>query len=223
MLAYPLAILYVFEWLGFQEVTLPIKRDNPIAYMQFADPRALHAAGAGDDARHDPADASDRAVALRHGAARDQAERGRGRSCRHQYAGLEAARHHAERRDCRSGRRLLRRRAAGRDPAIGVRHAGVGAGADGRHVRRRRNGLGTGDRIGDPDPAGRNAERRSGLALSRHSGRDLRPCHHMRHPSRAGGPVLEGARFPPQAVGAAGCGNAEHSRIFRQPPPSPPR
>ena len=39
MLAYPLAILYVFEWLGFQEVPLPIKRDNPIAYMQFADPR----------------------------------------------------------------------------------------------------------------------------------------------------------------------------------------
>ena len=39
MLAYPLAILYVFEWLGFQEVTLPMKRDAPIAYMQFADPR----------------------------------------------------------------------------------------------------------------------------------------------------------------------------------------
>lgn len=39
MLAYPLAILYVFEWLGFQEVTLPIKRDNPIAYMQFSDGR----------------------------------------------------------------------------------------------------------------------------------------------------------------------------------------
>ena len=39
MLAYPLAVLYVFEWLGFQEVTLPIKRDNPIAYMQFSDPR----------------------------------------------------------------------------------------------------------------------------------------------------------------------------------------
>ena len=39
MLAYPLAILYVFEWLGFQEITLPIKRDNPIAYMQFSDHR----------------------------------------------------------------------------------------------------------------------------------------------------------------------------------------
>jgi ABC-type branched-subunit amino acid transport system ATPase component/ABC-type branched-subunit amino acid transport system permease subunit len=39
MLAYPLAILYVFEWLGFQEVTLPMRRDAPIAYMQFGDPR----------------------------------------------------------------------------------------------------------------------------------------------------------------------------------------
>src|SRR6201996_3555048 len=38
MLAYPLALLYVFEWLGFQEVTLPIKRDAPIAFMQFTDP-----------------------------------------------------------------------------------------------------------------------------------------------------------------------------------------
>jgi ABC-type branched-subunit amino acid transport system ATPase component/ABC-type branched-subunit amino acid transport system permease subunit len=39
MLAYPLALLYVFEWLGYQEVTLPIKRETPFAYMQFADPR----------------------------------------------------------------------------------------------------------------------------------------------------------------------------------------
>ena len=39
MLAYPLAILYVVEWLGFQEVTLPIKRENPFAYMQFSDGR----------------------------------------------------------------------------------------------------------------------------------------------------------------------------------------
>jgi branched-chain amino acid transport system permease protein len=39
MLAYPLAVLYVFEWLGYQEVTLPMKRENPFAYMQFSDPR----------------------------------------------------------------------------------------------------------------------------------------------------------------------------------------
>jgi ABC-type branched-subunit amino acid transport system ATPase component/ABC-type branched-subunit amino acid transport system permease subunit len=39
MLACPLALLYVFEWLGFQEVTLPLKRENPMAFMQFADQR----------------------------------------------------------------------------------------------------------------------------------------------------------------------------------------
>ena len=40
MLAYPLAMLYVFEWLGFQEVSLPMKRENPVAFMQFADQRS---------------------------------------------------------------------------------------------------------------------------------------------------------------------------------------
>jgi len=40
MLAYPLAMLYVFQWLGYQEVTLPMKREWPLLYMQFADQRA---------------------------------------------------------------------------------------------------------------------------------------------------------------------------------------
>src|SRR6202048_2648377 len=40
MLAYPLATLYVFQWLGYQEVTLPMKREAPVFYMQFADLRA---------------------------------------------------------------------------------------------------------------------------------------------------------------------------------------
>ena len=39
MLAYPLALLYVFEWLGYQEVALPMHREAPLAYMQFADQR----------------------------------------------------------------------------------------------------------------------------------------------------------------------------------------
>jgi ABC-type branched-subunit amino acid transport system ATPase component/ABC-type branched-subunit amino acid transport system permease subunit len=39
MLAYPLALYYVFEWLGYQEVTLPMKRENAGAYMQFSDHR----------------------------------------------------------------------------------------------------------------------------------------------------------------------------------------
>jgi ABC-type branched-subunit amino acid transport system ATPase component/ABC-type branched-subunit amino acid transport system permease subunit len=42
MLAYPLALLYVFEWVGYQELALPMQREAPIAYMQFADHR-IHA------------------------------------------------------------------------------------------------------------------------------------------------------------------------------------
>jgi branched-chain amino acid transport system permease protein len=40
MLAYPLATLYVFQWLGYQEVALPMKRESPLLYMQFDDQRA---------------------------------------------------------------------------------------------------------------------------------------------------------------------------------------
>ena len=39
MLAYPLALLYVFEWLGYQELAVPMERDAAIAYMQFEDHR----------------------------------------------------------------------------------------------------------------------------------------------------------------------------------------
>ncbi len=39
MLAYPLALLYLFEWLGYQEVALPMKRTAPGWYMQFTDYR----------------------------------------------------------------------------------------------------------------------------------------------------------------------------------------
>jgi len=39
MLAYPLALLHVFLWLGYQEVSLPMRREDGAAFMQFADPR----------------------------------------------------------------------------------------------------------------------------------------------------------------------------------------
>ena len=39
MLAYPLALLYVFEWLGYQELALPMRREHAFAYMQFEDHR----------------------------------------------------------------------------------------------------------------------------------------------------------------------------------------
>ena len=39
MLAYPLALIAVFEWLGYQEISLPMKRDAPVYYAQFSDYR----------------------------------------------------------------------------------------------------------------------------------------------------------------------------------------
>jgi len=39
MLAYPLALLYVFEWRGYQEVAIPMMREAPGAFMQFDDRR----------------------------------------------------------------------------------------------------------------------------------------------------------------------------------------
>ncbi|HYB40689.1 MAG TPA: branched-chain amino acid ABC transporter ATP-binding protein/permease [Candidatus Methylomirabilis sp.] len=39
MLAYPLAILYVLQYLGFQEVSIPMHRENPVAFMEFGEPR----------------------------------------------------------------------------------------------------------------------------------------------------------------------------------------
>src|SRR4029077_11272107 len=37
MLAYPLAILYILQYLGFQEMSLPMHRENPAAYLEFSD------------------------------------------------------------------------------------------------------------------------------------------------------------------------------------------
>ena len=39
MLAYPLALLYIFQWLGYQEVPLPMKREHAALFMQFDDHR----------------------------------------------------------------------------------------------------------------------------------------------------------------------------------------
>lgn len=39
MLAYPLAVENIFEWLGYQEVTFPRVTENAVWYMQFSDAR----------------------------------------------------------------------------------------------------------------------------------------------------------------------------------------
>ncbi len=38
MLAYPLAILYVLQYLGFQEMSLPMHAQHPVFYLQFKNP-----------------------------------------------------------------------------------------------------------------------------------------------------------------------------------------
>jgi branched-chain amino acid transport system permease protein len=39
MLAFPLVLLYVAQFLGWQEVSLPMKREEPLLWLQFTDPR----------------------------------------------------------------------------------------------------------------------------------------------------------------------------------------
>jgi ABC-type branched-subunit amino acid transport system ATPase component len=39
MLAYPLFILYLLNYLGFQELSLPMHRENPAGYLEFSDQR----------------------------------------------------------------------------------------------------------------------------------------------------------------------------------------
>ncbi len=38
MLAYPLAILYFLQYLGFQEMSLPMHRENPAMFLEFTNP-----------------------------------------------------------------------------------------------------------------------------------------------------------------------------------------
>ena len=39
MLAYPILFLYILQYAGLQEISLPLKREHPAAFLQFADPR----------------------------------------------------------------------------------------------------------------------------------------------------------------------------------------
>ena len=42
MLAYPLAILYFLQYLGFQELSLPMHREHPAAFLEFTRSPSLH-------------------------------------------------------------------------------------------------------------------------------------------------------------------------------------
>ncbi len=121
MLAYPLAMLYVFEWLGYQEVSLPMKREAPAAYVQFSDPRTYIALAmvllviAMIVSLH--VERSRFGLSLLAIKQNEAAAEAAGIDA----LALEDARDHAERRDRRRGRRALRGRAPGGDAADHVR------------------------------------------------------------------------------------------------------
>ena len=104
-------------------------------------PRLRLAGGRAYGCRH-AAHQCSRALALWHVVAGDSRRRGGGRSRGYPHAFLETQGHHPERRAGRRGRGFLCRRAAGGDAACGVRHAGLGAGLDRSHVRRRGHAVG---------------------------------------------------------------------------------
>lgn len=39
MLAYPMLFIFLFDWMGWQELSMPVRRDEPWRFMQFADAR----------------------------------------------------------------------------------------------------------------------------------------------------------------------------------------
>ena len=47
MLAYPLVLTYLFDWMGLQEVSIPLQREHAAWFMQFQDPRAYLAIALG--------------------------------------------------------------------------------------------------------------------------------------------------------------------------------
>ena len=207
MLAYPLAMLYVFEWMGYQEVSLPMKRENPAAYMQFNDQRVYMVIAM--------------VVMVACMIISLHVERSRfGRSLlaiKQNLPAAEAAGINAARwRMYAMMLSAAMAAAAGGiyavillvvTPLHRVRRADLGAGADRHAVRRRRRVLGPDHRLGDPDPARRDAARRARPHPSGHPGRGLRRRDHRHHPGGARRHLLEGAR--PHHGAPRGCAGAK--------------
>ncbi len=204
MLAYPLAMLYVFQWLGYQEIPLPMKREAPYLYMQFADPRVYVVLALG--LLVVSLLISLRIENSRFGMSllRDQAERaGRG-SGGHRHLALEDAGADAERRLGGGGGRALRGGALGGDAGSGLRHAGLGPGADPRAFWRRREPVGTGHRRGGAGAAGGGAQRQARQCASRHSGRRLRCRDHRRSSCARPRACIGASRTACRGAGGAG-------------------
>ena len=162
MLAYPLAILYFLQYLGFQEVSLPMHREHPAAYLRIHRPRvstplsrwacwspAWWSAMLVENSRFGLA-----LLAIRQNELAAEA-------AGHQRTAMEDARAGHVGRDRRGCRRAVCLRAAGGHAGFGLRPAGLRAGSGGHVVRRRGVDLGTGDRCRDAGALGGITERAS--------------------------------------------------------------
>ena len=190
MLAYPLATLYVFQWLGYQEIPLPMKREAPILYMQFVDPRGYVALALGLLVITLLISLRGREFTLWHVAVCDQTERAGGRGRRHRHLAMEDVGAYLERRAGGNGGRALCRGIAGGDARSRVRHAGLGASADPGAVRWRRQSMGPRDRRSRAGSAGRRVERGARRRIAGHPGRRLRHRDHRDHFARPRGRLL---------------------------------
>ena len=200
MLAYPLAILYFLQYLGFQEMSLPMHRDHPAAFLEFTDPRLYTVVSVGlliagvfvcmlvENSRFGLALLAIRQNELAAEAAGINARLWKMRAL--VVSGMIAA----------AAGGLLCLRAAGGHAGFRVRHAGLRAGRGGDAVRRRRLGLGTGDRRRHPGSAGRIAECRTGEYPAGHSGRGVWRGDHRHHAGLTRRPVLDDPRpfLPPE-------------------------
>ena len=180
--------------LGFQEMSLPMHREHPAAFLEFTNPRyytlvavVLLIAGLFVCMLVEN-------YALRPGAAGDPAERAGGGGSGDQCPALEDAGAGRVWHDRRRGGWLLCLRAAGGDAGFGVRHAGFGAGGGGHVVRRRGLDLGAGDRRRHPGSAGGVVERGTGELPAGHPGRGVWCGDHRHHAGLARRAVLDDPR-----------------------------
>ena len=182
MLAYPLAILYFLQYLGFQELSLPMHREHPAAFLEFLDTRlytvvamGLLAAGVVVCVLVENSRFGLALLAIRQNELAAEA------------AGINA-RQWKMRALITSG--AIAAAAGGLyacvllvvTPDFGLRSAGIGAARGGHIVRRRCVDLGSGDRRRGAGAFGGIAERAARQCTARDSGRRVRRRHHRDHP-----------------------------------------
>ena len=184
MLAYPALFIFVFDWMGWQELTFPIHRDDPVRSMQFADARVNTLIGI----------TLMTAVMLvtlvversRFGLAMLSIKQNEMAA---EAAGIDSFRIKMTGFIASGALGAL----AGGFHAVVLSgysawragHGDIGAGPDSHAFRRCRNAVGTGDRRGGSDSADRGAARPTGPYPPWHPGRYLRAHHHAGDPACA--------------------------------------